>query len=72
MYHYDPVTALEELTEDALLPNPVHVRGMMVRAHLRPEDALELNRRFQDYLRSFGDAQTIAQSILQKLAGATR
>ena len=72
MYHYDPVTALEELTEDALLPNPVHVRDMMVRAHLRPEDALELNRRFQDYLRSFGDAQTIAQSILQKLAGATR
>ena len=26
MYHYDPTTALEELTEDATLPNPVHVR----------------------------------------------
>ena len=23
MYHYDPGTALEELTEDATLPNPV-------------------------------------------------
>jgi len=25
MYHYDPKIALEELTEDATLPNPVHV-----------------------------------------------
>ena len=23
MYHYDPNTALDELTEDAILPNPV-------------------------------------------------
>jgi hypothetical protein len=31
MYHYDPTTALEELTEDATLPNPVHVRDMILR-----------------------------------------
>ena len=37
MYHYDPLTALEELKEEALLPNPVHVRDMMVRAHMTPE-----------------------------------
>jgi len=67
MYHYDPVTALEELKEDAQLPNPVHVRDMLVRAHLNPEQALELNRKFQDYLAAFGDAQSVARSILEKL-----
>ena len=34
MYHYDPTTALEELNEEAVLPNPVRVRDMMLRAHL--------------------------------------
>ena len=34
MYHYDPVTALEELNEEAVLPNPVKLRDMMLRAHL--------------------------------------
>ena len=69
MYHYDPATALEELQEDALLPNPVHIRDMIVRAHLTPEQALELNRKFQDYLHTFGDAQTQARTILEQLAG---
>ena len=68
MYHYDPVTALEELNEDALLPNPVYVRDMLVRAHLSPEQALELNRKFQDYLHAFGDTQAQARSILESLA----
>jgi hypothetical protein len=68
MYHYDPVIALEELQEEALLPNPVHVRDMMVRAHLSPEQSLELNRKFQDYLHAFGDAQAVAKSMLEKLA----
>jgi hypothetical protein len=36
MYHYDPNTALEELTEDATLPNPAHVRDMMLPSILRP------------------------------------
>jgi hypothetical protein len=69
MYHYDPVIALEELNEDAQLPNPVHVRDMIVRAHLSPDQALELNRKFQEYLHAFGDAQAVAKSILEKLAG---
>ena len=37
MYHYDPSTALEELTEEATLPNPVHVRDMILRKKLGPD-----------------------------------
>ncbi len=69
MYHYDPQTALEELHEDATLPNPVHIRDMIVRARLEPDQALELNRKFQTYLQAFGDAQRLANVILQQLAG---
>lgn len=67
MYHYNPETALEELQEDALLPNPVDIRDMIVRARLKPEQALDLNRKFQTYLEAFGDAQEIAEAILQQL-----
>ena len=67
MYHYDPETALDELQEDALLPNPVHIRDMIVRARLAPDQALELNRKFQTYLEAFGEAQEIAKLILQQL-----
>ena len=69
MYHYDPAVALDELREDALLPNPVHVRDMIIRARLEPDQALELNRKFQTYLQAFGDAQQLAKLILQQLAG---
>jgi hypothetical protein len=68
MYHYDPQIALEEVQEDALLPHPVHVRDMMLRAHLTPDRALELNRKFQAYLDSFGEAQRVVRSLLQDLA----
>jgi hypothetical protein len=67
MYHYDPNIALEELQEEALLPNPVHIRDMIVRARLEPGQALELNRKFQNYLQAFGDAQEIARGILGEL-----
>jgi hypothetical protein len=67
MYHYNPATALDELAEDALLPHPVHVRDMMLRAGLAPETAVEVNRLFQDYLKTFGEAQRIARSILEDL-----
>ena len=40
MYHYDPNTALEELNEDATLPNPVHVRVMILRKHPSTDQAL--------------------------------
>jgi hypothetical protein len=69
MYHYDPEIALEELKEDAMLPHPVHVRDMIVRSRLNPDQALELNRQFQAYLHAFGDAQQAVRPILEQLAG---
>lgn len=68
MYHYDPSTALEELNEDAVLPNPVHVRDMILRKRLGPDQSLELNRKFVDYQRFFGEAQKLGKEILRELA----
>jgi hypothetical protein len=68
MYHYDPATALEELKEEAVLPNPVHVRDMMLRAKLDAGAATELNRKFTEYQKLFGEAQSLVRDILQKLA----
>jgi hypothetical protein len=70
MYHYDPVTALEELNEDATLPNPVHVRDMILRRNLTPERALELNREFQEYQRLFGEILQRGKTLLGELAEA--
>ena len=67
MYHYQPSTALEELREEALLPNPVHIRDMIIRTRLSPESALELNHKFQEYLHSFGETQVLASGILEQL-----
>lgn len=72
MYHYDPETALEELQEDALLPHPVHLRDMILRARLSPEQALDLNRQFQGYLQAFGDLQKLAKPLLEELAKADK
>jgi hypothetical protein len=68
MYHYDPNTALEELTEEATLPNPVHVRDMILRKRLGPDKSLELNRRFVEYQKRFGEAQELGKEILKQLA----
>jgi hypothetical protein len=68
MYHYDPNTALEELTEEAVLPNPVHVRDMILRKRLKPDQSLELNRLFVEYQKFFGEAQKLCKGILQGLA----
>jgi hypothetical protein len=68
MYHYDPSTALEELTEEATLPNPVHVRDMILRKKLGPDKSLELNRRFVEYQKVFGEAQKLGKEILEQLA----
>lgn len=70
MYHYDPVTALEELNEDATLPNPVHIRDMILRRNLTPERALELNREFQEYQRLFGEILKRGKTLLGGLAEA--
>jgi hypothetical protein len=67
MYHYDPTTALEELTEDATLPNPVHVRDMMLRRKLSTDQSLELNRIFLEYQKFFGEAQKLGKDILKRL-----
>jgi hypothetical protein len=68
MYHYDPKTALEEITEEAILPNPVHVRDMLLRHQLTPDKSLELNRIFAEYQKSFGEAQKLGKELLQRLA----
>lgn len=67
MYHYDPTTALEELTEDATLPNPVHVRDMILRKKLTADQSLELNRLFVEYQKFFGEAQKLGKEILKQL-----
>lgn len=67
MYHYDPNTALEELNEEAVLPNPVHLRDMMLRAHLDADRSLEYNRLFLDYQRKFADAQALGRRLLDRL-----
>ena len=69
MYHYDPTTALEELREDAVLPNPVHLRDMMLRAHMATEKSLELNRIFVEYQKRFGELQKLGRELLEKLTG---
>ncbi len=69
MYHYDPNTALEELTEEAILPNPVHVRDMMLRKHLSADKSLELNRVFLEYQKFFGETLKLGKEILKQLAG---
>jgi hypothetical protein len=68
MYHYDPATALEELSEDATLPNPVHLRDMILRRRLKPEQSLELNRLFTEYQKFFGETQKLGKDILRRLA----
>ncbi len=68
MYHYDPTAALDELKEDAQLPNPVHVRDMILRKHPRTEESLELNRKFLAYQKDFAELQKLARDILEQLA----
>jgi len=68
MYHYNPSTALEELTEESTLPNPVHVRDMLLRRKLSADQALELNRIFVEYQKAFGEAQKLGKEILKRLA----
>lgn len=68
MPDYDVNTALDELKEDAVLPHPVRLRDLILRARLDPEAALEINREFQDYLSRFGELQKVAAAVLERLA----
>ena len=67
-YHYDPEQALEELSEEVVLPNPVHVRDMIFRARLPAAEALEVDRDFEAYLAEHGELQKVVRRILQRLA----
>jgi hypothetical protein len=69
MYHYNPSAALEELNEDAILPNPVKLRDMMLRAHLDADHSLEYNRLFVEYQKHFGELQELGRRLLEGLAG---
>jgi hypothetical protein len=69
MYHYNANTALEELNDEAVLPNPVHMRDMILRAHLPPDRSIESNRSFLEYQRHFGECQALGKKLLQELAG---
>ena len=68
MYHYDPNTALEEINEEAVLPNPVHLRDMLLRARLSPDSSLALNREFLEYQKHFGEALKLGKEILRQLS----
>ena len=70
MPSYDAKAALAELKEEAVLPHPVRLRDMMLRAKFDPDVAVELTREFQSYLSHFGESQRIAGNILEKLAHA--
>jgi hypothetical protein len=65
---FDPAAALEDLREEAVLPNPVRVRDMILRTELSPEQALELNRKFSAYQQTFAEAQRLADGLLAELA----
>jgi hypothetical protein len=68
MDHYDAKAALDELKEDAVLPHPVRLRDMILRTQLNANDALDLNREFQNYLTHYGETQKVALEILEKIA----
>lgn len=68
MYHYDVQTAMEELKEESLLPNPVHVRDMLFRNHPQGGTAVELNKELQEYFKHFDAARRAAERILSELA----
>jgi hypothetical protein len=68
MDRFDPATALEDLNDETRLPNPVHMRDLILRAHLQPEQSLELNRQFTEYQKHFGEALKLGKSLLTTLA----
>ena len=70
MQHNNPETALEDLQEEGVLPNPVHVRDMMLRAKLPAAKSVELTRKFQSYQKAYTDARLLAEMILGELTGS--
>jgi len=69
---FDPAAALEQLREDAVLPNPVQVRDMILRTGHTPQQALDLNRKFTAYQQAFAEAQALAAGLLEELQQSPR
>jgi hypothetical protein len=69
---FDPASALEDLREEAVLPNPVRVRDMILRTGHSPEEALDLNRKFTAFQQAFAEAQRLAEGLLVELERATQ
>jgi hypothetical protein len=67
---FDPAEALEELRDEAALPNPVRVRDMILRTDHTPQQALDLNRKFTAYQQAFAEAQSLADGLLEELTQA--
>jgi len=66
-YHYDPQRALEELDENATLPNPVHLRDMLARTYLDEPRVVEMTRLFLDYQKHYAAAMELARRYLRTL-----
>ena len=64
----DAKTVLEEIKEEAILPNPVRVRDMIFHAQLAPARARELNLMFLEYQKHFGECLKLGEKLLAELA----
>jgi hypothetical protein len=71
VYHYDPKSALDELLDEGVLPQVVHLRDIILRTRLDAKAALDLNREFQEYLSLYGELHKLGVQILEKLAAGT-
>ncbi len=69
---FDPADALEDLREEAVLPNPVRVRDMILRTAHSPEEALDLIRKFTAYQQAFAEAQRLVAGLLAELEHAPK
>jgi len=54
------------------VPNPVHVRDMILRSALSPDEALALNRKFLAYQDAFANLQRMGKDLLVDLSGKAR
>lgn len=70
MESFDPTDLLEAIDDERVLPHPVKLRDVMSRTALTPDQSLELQKHFQEYLKHFGAAEATAREMLERLARA--
>lgn len=68
MESYNPTELLHAIDDERVLPHPVLLRDVMARAALSPADSVELQRYFHDYLAHYGEAESVAREMLNRLA----